>query len=127
MKHSYKIIPEENLVTNTIQGAFTYGEYRTLMDRIINDERFRPSMDMFWDFRNGTLAGFSNEEIAGIKDYIRRNQERRGDNYRVAFLVKEVVDYGLSRMYQMISQDLPVNFEVFYDEQEAMDWIKAKS
>jgi hypothetical protein len=97
------------------------------MDRIINDERFRPSMDMFWDFRNGTLAGFSNEEIAGIKDYISKNQEKRGDNYRVAFLVKQVVDYGLSRMYQMISEDLPVNFDVFYDEQEAMDWIKAKS
>ena len=124
MNHSYKIIPKENLVRNTIVGPLTFNEYRALMESVMSDKRFTSSMHMFWDFRNGSLVELNNEEIEGIKNFIERNQERRGRDYRVVFLVNETVDYGLSRMYQIISQNLPVYFEVFYDEQEAIDWIK---
>ena len=126
MRHSYKIEPQENLVLNTIIGGFTFHEYRNLMESIMNDENFKPSMNMFWDFSEGTLGEFSIEEIDGIRFYIEDNIERRGTNYRVAFFVKDTLDYGLSRMYQMVSDELPVHLEVFYDKQEALDWIRAK-
>ena len=123
MGYSYKIIPEENLVKNTITNALSFDEYVALMESILNDECFRPSMNMFWDFRQGTLSGFSSQDIERIKYYIGSNRERRGADYRVAFLVNKDVDYGLSRMYQAISDDLPVYFMVFTDEKEALEWI----
>ena len=127
MGHSYKIIPEENLVINTITDDFNFSEYQTLMEEILNDERFIPSMNMFWDFRQSTLAEFTPVDIDLRKDYVKRNQKRRGKNYRVASLVNKTVDYGISRMYQMVSQDLPVNFQVFYDEKAAFNWIRQKN
>jgi hypothetical protein len=126
MEHFYKIIPQENLVLNTIVGRLTYDAYVALINSIMDDAQFRPSMNMFWDFRNGTLEEFSSSEIKSIKLFIEKNQEKRGDHYRVAFLVNNALDFGLSRMYQILSESLPVTFEVFYDEQEARDWINAK-
>lgn len=109
---------------NTIIGVLTFQEYQILMNNIMNDEPFEPSMHMFWDFRDGTLSQLSQDDIEAISAFVLMNQERRGRNYRAAFAVHEPIDYGLSRMYQMISEDLPVTLQVFYDEQKASDWIK---
>ena len=110
-------------MVNTIQGRFDFARYQDLMERILSDSRFVPSMHMFWDFRESTLIDLSNDDFASIKSYIQKNVERRGSGYRAVFLVSKEVDFGLSRMYQMISEDLPVVFEVFKDRAEAMDWI----
>ena len=124
MKHTYQIIQTDNLVINTIIGELTYEEYYSLMLQIMNDKRFIPAMNMFWDFRAGTLSQFTKDEINKIRDFVHTNQFKRGENYRVAFLVAKEIDFGLSRMYQGISVGLPVNFSVFYDEMEAMAFIK---
>lgn len=126
MSHAYKILPAENLVLNTIVGAFSYEEYRTLMENIMNDERFKPSMNMFWDLREVDASGFSSDDIDRIRAYMEIIQKKRGENYRVALLVSRALDYGISRMYQIVSDDMPFNLEIFYDEQEALNWIKAK-
>ena len=123
MTISYEIIPEKHLVVNTIQGRFDFARYQDLMERILNDSRFVPSMHMFWDFTESTLIDLSNDDFASIKSYIQKNVKRRGSGYRAVFLVSKEVDFGLSRMYQMISEDLPVEFEVFKNREEAMDWI----
>jgi hypothetical protein len=94
------------------------------MEKILNDEQFVPSMNMIWDYRESTLAGFSFQDTVKRKEYVNKTQERRGYNYRVALLVDKVVDYGICRMYQIISEDLPATFEVFYDAQEAFDWMR---
>lgn len=127
MGYAYQILPEENLVMNTISGVFTFKDYLALMEAILEDGRFERSMNMFWDFRNSSLKAFSNRDIEGIRNYILANKERRGENYHVAFLVNKSIDYGLSRMYQIISEDLPVTFQVFYDEHKALDWIRGRS
>jgi hypothetical protein len=124
MKHAYKIIAEENLVQNTIVGVFTYEEFRNLMDNIMNDERFKPSMHMFWDFRQADVSDFSTDQINRASIYMERKQKKRGDGYRVAILVNKTVDYGLGRMYQAFSDSLPFDLQIFYDEQQAMDWIE---
>jgi hypothetical protein len=125
MPFSYQIHPDQRLVVNTIQGRFSFDDYHTLMESILNDPHFMPGMHMFWDFTVSTLVDFSGDDLGAIKDYIHRNRKRRGKDYRVAFLVHKEVDFGLSRMYQMISEDLPVQMEVFKDRAQAEAWIKA--
>jgi hypothetical protein len=127
MPWHYKIIPEENLVVNTLADPFDMNEYLALMEAIMSSKRFKPSMHMLWDFRQSTLSKFSTDDINNIRKYVELNRERRGDGYRVVFLVKKAVDFGLSRMYQIVSEDLPVTFKVFYDEKEAFNWIKGKT
>ena len=123
MTISYEILPEKHLVVNTIGGRFDFARYQDLMERILDDPRFVPSMHMFWDFTKSTLIDLSTDDFASIKSYIQKNAERRGSGYRAVFLVSKEVDFGLSRMYQTISEDLPVTFEVFKDRDKAMDWI----
>jgi hypothetical protein len=123
MSTSYEIIPEKHLVVNTVRGRFDFARYQDLMERILEDPQFVPSMHMLWDFTGSTLIDLSNDDFASIKSYIQKNAERRGSGYRAVFLVSKEVDFGLSRMYQMISEDLPVSFEVFRDRDKAMAWI----
>lgn len=123
MTISYEIIPDKKLVVNTVKGRFDFDGYQNLMERILDDPRFVPSMHMLWDFTTSTLIDLSNDDFEGIKSYIQKNSKRRGSGYRAAFVVTKEVDFGLSRMYQMISEDLPVTFEVFRDFKEAMAWI----
>jgi hypothetical protein len=125
MPFSYQIHPGQNLVVNTIQGHFNFSDYLTLMERILNDPRFQPAMHMFWDFLDSTLVEFTSDDFEKIRSYIQQNRARRGSGYRAVFLVSKDVDYGLSRMYQIISEELPVQFEVFRDREAALAWIGA--
>ncbi len=126
MAHYFKIIQKDNLVVNTIVGPFDMDQYYAIMESIMNDKLFKPAMNMFWDFRESTLSNLNSQDIHNIRAYVERVRKRRGKNYRVVFLVSKAIDYGLSRMYQIISEDLPVKFEIFYDEEEAFKWIKKK-
>ena len=123
MTISYEIMPEKHLVVNTVTGRFDFNLYQELMERILNDHRFVPTMHMLWDFTASTLCELSNDDFVSIKSFIQKNIKRRGAGYRAAFLVSKEVDFGLSRMYQMLSEDLPVTFEVFRNREEAMTWF----
>ena len=125
MAFRFTIVPEQNLVINTIEGHLLIDDYYTLMEAILNDSRFKPSMNMFWDFREGSLNSMSSDDLEKIKLYIQSRLERRGSDYQVVFLVSEAVDHGLSRMYQIISDSLPVIFEAFKNYDEALAWINA--
>ena len=125
MPFSYQIIPEQNLVINTIQGQFDFSDYLVLMESILNDPLFVPAMNMFWDWTASTLIDLSKEDFQKIKDCIQTNVARRGIDYRAVFLVRQDVDFGLSRMYQLLSEDLPVQLEIFRDREQALNWIRA--
>jgi len=123
MNHSYHILPEKYCVVNTISGPLTFPEYEQLMSAILNDELFVPGMHMLWDFREGSLTQMNYDYFSAMAKYVESIREARGRDYKVVFLVKTEVDYGQSRMYQALSDKLPVELRVFYDETEAYEWI----
>jgi hypothetical protein len=83
-------------------------------------------LNSLWDFR-GCLApeDFGYDEIAQIIDYIDINKGCKW-NPRIAIIVEADVQFGLSRMFQMLVEGFPTEVAIFYDQDEAESWIGKK-
>lgn len=76
-----------------------------------------------WDFR-GCLPSseLSYDSVTRIVDFIRSS---RGDswNEKTAILGDAVVTKGLLRMFQILSDDHPLEIEIFENQADAMAWL----
>lgn len=76
-----------------------------------------------WDFR-GCLASddFGYDEMEQIVQYIDVSFGAKW-NPRIAILVEADVQFGLSRMFQMLVEGFPTEVSIFFDLDEAEKWI----
>jgi hypothetical protein len=76
-----------------------------------------------WDFR-GCLApdDFGYNEMEQIIHYIDIYIGSKW-NPRIAILVEAEVQFGLSRMFQMLAEGFPTEVAIFYSQAEAEQWI----
>ena len=76
-----------------------------------------------WDFR-GCLApnDFGYNEMEQIIHYINEHIGSKW-NPRIAILVEAEVQYGLSRMFQMLVEGFPTEVAIFYNLAEAEQWV----
>jgi hypothetical protein len=76
-----------------------------------------------WDFR-GCLApdDFGYNEMEQIVRYIDVYTGSKW-NPRIAILVEADVQFGLSRMFQMLVEGFPTEVAIFYNRAEAEQWI----
>jgi hypothetical protein len=76
-----------------------------------------------WDFR-GCLApdDFGFDEMEQIIHYIDVYIGSKW-NPRIAIVVEAEVQFGLSRMFQMLVEGFPTEVAIFYDPAEAEQWI----
>lgn len=76
-----------------------------------------------WDFR-GCLApdDFGYNEMEQIIHYIDTYIGSKW-NPRIAIIVEAEVQFGLSRMFQMLVEGFPTEVAIFYNQAEAEQWI----
>jgi hypothetical protein len=85
---------------------------------------YRPEMPVIWDLRNVDLTDFSTLDIRRVASGIFSTQEERGSDYKVALVADDDLAYGLSRMYAVYADQLPLNATVFRTMEEALEWIR---
>ncbi len=79
-----------------------------------------------WDFRGCFPSGsFGYNAMLKIVDHI---ETHFSDNWgvRTALLVDDATQFGLSRMFQILSDVFPVQITIFQDEVEARRWVSEK-
>ena len=76
-----------------------------------------------WDFRE-CRSDIKYEAMMKIKTYIDANYNPNWSHYLSAFVVDRESNYGLSRMYEMISDNLPTVLGIFKDMNQAQEWIR---
>jgi len=97
--------------------------YRELLDR----PDWTSGSDIFWDARACDFSDLDLAEIEQIAQMTERYRERRGHG-RGAWLVSRDVDFGISRMFELLSEGkVPFTFRVFRVEDEATTWLKSPS
>lgn len=125
MALKYQILPERNLIVFTVDGSVTIEDFFETWDKVLADEEFIRGMGSLWDVRNGSFTAITSDHLYSVGDAILRDIDRRGDNYKVAFVVQGQLDYGVARIFQAISQKLPCETEIFRDYDEAMGYVSA--
>lgn len=90
----------------------------------LNDSYEMHRHNAMWDFRGCTpIETFSYKEINSIVNYIETSTTIHWSP-KVAILVDGDLQYGLSRMFQIMTSDKPSCIEVFKEEDEALQWLK---
>jgi hypothetical protein len=85
----------------TVRGAYTMETFYATVPSIAQSTEFPPDSDTLWDLRqlifDGLNADFMKQLVAARKAF----PERRGA--RLALIVEGDLAFGLTRMYEMIS------------------------
>jgi hypothetical protein len=120
MSASYHIDKERRLVMSSGAGVLTREDILGHMDRLLNDLDFDPDFSQLTDFTHVSALEIEPEDV---RQLAQRNVF--SPRSRRAFVVKDDLQYGLARMFQ-IHRELngEGGIRVFRTFDEAMDWIQ---
>ena len=79
-----------------------------------------------WDFRGCfPSSNFGYDAMSRVVEHIAANY---GGNWsdKTALLVDDAIQYGLSRMFQILVDGYPTHIGIFQNEDDARNWISQK-
>jgi hypothetical protein len=121
MPVEYEINSEAQLLTLTAIGEVTLDEESDCFARWSGDPHYHKAMPILLDNRERTTEASSDHvrKVAGLAE---KNQEIIGEA-RCAIVVSSHVEYGMARMFSLISDSEPMAVKVFRDIAEARQWL----
>ena len=78
-----------------------------------------------WDFR-GCSSDLHHEGMQKIRDFVTSHYDPSWSVKCTALAGEGDLAYGLSRMYEALSDRIPTTLEVFRDFDEAAEWLRKK-
>lgn len=111
---------EAGLTSLSVSGSFHLSDLRDTLSELY--EALPPELPkrFLWDLREAEIE-WSAEEIRQSSDWVREN--RQPGKGKTAVVVRRDFHFGLARMYEVFSSDLPVEFVVFRDLEAATAWV----
>lgn len=110
------------------QDGFLHTKYtgelapEDILGALVEGNRLFPNMNSLVDFSEASLANINTEEIRRLTA---KAIEVEPHGILCAFVVSRDLEYGLSRMYDALSDaDLPQTRRVFRTYDEALDWLQ---
>lgn len=106
----------------SVSGASDLNEITLALEKITNSTEYPPNIRAVWDIRKAD-ATYVNFQF--IKEIVKiRSQFSKLDNCCAALIVSSNVQYGLSRMFQIISEDkFPHQLMIFRSYEEGEQWL----
>ena len=116
------IDPESRFVMFRCSGHVAMAEARRAFDQMMTDPAVQPAACALWDLRSALIA----ERTAAIPDILDMMQNRhpeRASAHRVAILVAEEFDAGISTLVERSVSTPPFNVRVFSNYVNAARWL----
>jgi hypothetical protein len=114
---------EKGLLYGSLCSPLTYDEFQSAIETITQSPEYPPDVRTLWDLRQldfkQTDRKFGETLIA-----IKQRFPERG-TARLAFVVKDDLGFGMSRMYEALADRLPQQTKVFKSYSEGENWLLA--
>lgn len=122
MPITYQIDPKQNLIRTTATGVLTDADILAMKRQMLEDPDFRPGMRELTDVRAIEKLAVTTE---GVRRMVEHDQQNRADisSHRLAIVVSEEAAYGMSRMYQTMTETAMEHVGVFRSMEEAKKWL----
>lgn len=116
-------IENTSITILTVSGVFTYEDTINALDDFFNNG---VTPYLLWDFTNADVSGITQEDMELIIEYAKSNAPLR-KNGRTAIVVNHDLAFGLSRMYDTLSEirEHPITHCVFRDMDKAKNWLNS--
>ena len=99
-----EINKKQNIRRHIVKGAIDLLYAIERMNELYNSPTFDPEMNFFWDLRKADLSDLSFENIRLFSDFVAKQWSTFG-KIRVSIVVSRDLDFGLSRMFQMMTEN----------------------
>ncbi len=122
----YEIIEEDDWIRVSLKKckSVTADFIIRILRELYSMEAYRADkIAGLWDFR-GCTTDIRYDSMMKIKKYIDSSYNQNWSHSISAFVVDSNLLYGLSRMYEIMSADLPTTLRIFKDMDEAENWIR---
>ena len=123
MPVTYHLKPDERLVILVHVGAVTDDEFLSFYKALYEDDRFDKSFNLLVDLRRTESAVRSAEALKEFADFMRRQLVGSTAGPKIAVVAPKDISFGLARMYEVFSDDVPWEFEVFRAADAAFAWL----
>lgn len=106
-------------------GLSDADDLSSALEHIINSGDYPPNTDAIWDVRNSDLSNANFQFVSELVKIRSRFMKRR--DCRSALIVSSEVQYGLCRMFEMLSEGkISQQLRVFRDYKEGEQWLLEK-
>jgi hypothetical protein len=105
-------------LTGTLQAA----DLKDAFSAMVAHPDFEPGFNSLWDLRGASAARLDFEALRDVVRAAGAQKDARGPG-KVAIVVTHDVDYGVSRIYEMLASGLPTVVNVFRSVGEAEAWF----
>ncbi len=103
------------------KGPLSADEFKATLALIVSSQEYPPDVNLLWDVREVDANSFDKSLVSRVVS-IRQNYPQRGDA-KLALVASEDLHFGLSRMYEMMTDEMPQNIHVFRTTADAEAWL----
>jgi len=111
----------KKILTCLCKGPVSTGEFKASLALMVSSQEYPPAVDVLWDVREADPASFD-ISLVGQAVSIRQNYPQRGDS-KLAVVASDDLRFGLSRMYEMMTDEMPQDIHIFRTVADAEQWL----
>ncbi len=105
----------------TVEDELTKKDMEAALNVIVTSMDYPPDVNVLWDMRRVPFEPFDSRMAKDLVE-TRKNFPQRGAA-RAASVVSTDVAFGMTRMHEMMSDNMPQDIRVFKDIQAAEQWL----
>lgn len=120
MTVNYQYDSEKKFLLVKISGVLDWDNLRQTAEKITTATEFPKNVDTLYDL---TEMDFSNITAEFEQKLIHFRKHLDRGNAKIACLVSSDIGFGMGRMYEVFSEDLPQQVRVFREMGEAEKWL----
>jgi len=119
---------ERGIAVITPAGQVTADGLIRAFVEMVEHPDFRPDMHSLWDMRQSVIGKMTAADMSRIARFISARYGPLRQGARVAIVADTDVGFGLSRMYEMMSEGvLPARVRSFRSLSEAEEWLSGSA
>ena len=125
MNISTKINSKKNIRVHSVTGHIDTEELIKYLKKLYNSDDINPAMNVLWDLREADFSKVSTLGVREVMEFVSKNWGT-ADKSKAALIVSKELDYGLSRMYQLLMDNTSSStISIFKDKDEAEVWLES--
>jgi hypothetical protein len=125
MSYEYRIDKNERIVYSTLSGELDVDEIIAGLTEALADTDFEPGMSGITDLRSLKWES-DQEDLRRLARFMIEHKDRIGRS-RSAVVVGGERAYGMTRMFEVFSEQSSLDIGVFRDVKQARSWVLKKA
>ena len=115
---------EKSILYATVREQLSPNEFSNAAKEIVCSNDYPPDVRILWDIRSIKMPLLVSRQFIDFTE-IRKKYPERG-KAKIAVIVSSDLAFGMSRMYEMLSSDLPQHVMIFKNIDQGEQWLQSE-